>query len=61
MTRFLTIAVALAGLFAVQQAAVAKNKNSTKTSASKKSHKKHKKTGTASTVTPTAKAAPAIS
>ena len=60
--RFLTIAVALASVFAVQPA-VAKNHNKTaKTaSATKKHHKKHqKKAGTASLAAP-AKAAPAIS
>ena len=55
--RFLTILVALASVFAVQQQAVAKN--STKTTATnKKHHKKHvKKTG----ATRTAKAAPTMS
>jgi hypothetical protein len=56
-TRFLTVALALAGLFAVQHADA---KKSTKNAAtSKKHHKKHaKKTGSASRTAPPAKAAP---
>ena len=56
-TRFLTVALALASVFAVQNADA---KKSTKNAAtSKKHHKKHaKKTGTASRTAPPAKAAP---
>jgi hypothetical protein len=55
-TRFLTVALALASVFAVQQADA---KKSTKNAAtSKKHHKKNKKTGTASRTAPPAKAAP---
>ena len=52
-TRFLTVALALASLFAVQHADA---KKSTKNAAtSKKHHKKHaKKTGTASRMAPPA-------
>jgi hypothetical protein len=59
--RFLTItiAVALASVFAVQPAA-AKHKTA-KTSASAKKHHKKNKKKTASLVAPSAKAAPAIS
>ena len=58
--RFLTIALALASVFAAQQGVA---KSSSKTAATSKKHKKNhtKKTAAASTVTPTAKAAPAIS
>jgi len=58
-TRSLTVALALASIFAAQQAVA---KDSTKTSeTSKKHHKKHKKTKPASTAAPTAKVAPAMS
>jgi hypothetical protein len=56
--RFLTIAVALASMFAAQQA-VAKSSSKT-AAASKKHHKKHMKK-TASTAAPAGKAALAIS
>ena len=56
-TRFLTVALALASVFAVQQAAAKKYTKDVATS--KKHHKKHmKKTGTASRTAPPAKAAP---
>jgi hypothetical protein len=60
--RFLTIAVALASVFAAQPA-VAKSSSKTATTSKKhKNKKKHmKKTAAASTADPTAKAAPAIS
>jgi hypothetical protein len=58
--RFLTIAVALASVFAGQQGVA---KSSSKPAATSKKHKKKhmKKTAAASTAAPTAKAAPAIS
>ena len=55
-TRFLTVALALASVFAVQQATAKKYTKDVGTS--KKHHKKHmKKTGTASRTAPPAKAA----
>ena len=58
MTRFLTVALALASVFAVQHAD-AKKKSTKNAASSKKHHKKHaKKTGTASRMAPPAKAAP---
>ena len=57
--RFLTIAVALASVFAAQQA-VAKSSTKKTAAASKKHHNKHaKKAGAASGMAPTAKTAPA--
>jgi hypothetical protein len=56
-TRFLTVALTLASVFGVQQAAAKKYTKDVATS--KKHHKKHTgKTGTASRTAPPAKAAP---
>jgi len=56
-TRVLTVALALASVFGVQQAAAKKYTKNVGTS--KKHHKKHSnKTGTASRTAPPAKAAP---
>ena len=56
-TRALTVALALASVFGVQQAAAKKYTKNVGTS--KKHHKKHmKNTGTASRTAPPAKAAP---
>jgi hypothetical protein len=60
--RFLTIAVALVSLFAVQPAFAKHSTKTPKTAASKKHHKKHvKKTGTASLAAPAVNAAAEIS
>jgi len=52
--RFLTIAVALVSLFAVQPAFAKHSTKTPKTAANKKHHKKHKKAGTASLTAPAA-------
>jgi len=59
--RFLTIAVALVSLFAVQPAFAKHSTKTPKTAANKKHHKKHKKTGTASLTAPAANPVQAIS
>ena len=60
-TRFLTIAVALASLFAAPQA-IAKRHTKTAAATKKHHHKKHMKTAAApSTQAPTVQAAPAAS
>jgi hypothetical protein len=58
--KVLTVAVALASVFGVQQA-VANSAKSNTVAVNKKHHKKHMKNKTASTVAPTAKAAPVVS